>query len=103
MQRYFLIFWLILSILGYGIAMAADMHAGLHGEDHQLTADHPAPHDADHEAGCDHCCHGFMHLLGLPKSHAFELVSCRVSVQTPYRVKSTSSPPSSLFRPPIAA
>ncbi len=101
MRRRFIIFWLIFSILGYGMAMAADSHAGLHGEDHQLSAEHQMDQDTDHEAGCDHCCHGFMHLLGLPKSDSFKLVSCHVNIQTPYKIKSSSSPPSSLFRPPI--
>ena len=103
MRLRFLIFWLILSILGYGMAMAADLHDGLHGDDHQQSADHQAAQNTDHEAGCDHCCHGLMHLLGLPKSEAFELISCDARVQTSYLVKSTRSPPSPLFRPPISA
>jgi len=103
MRRRFLIFWLILSMLGYGLTLAAELHAGHHDNDHLPSVEHQAAHDSDHESGCDHCCHGVMHLLGLPKNDAFDLISLHARMQTPYRVKSTSSPPSTLFRPPIPA
>ena len=103
MRRRFLIFWLILCILGYGLSLAADLHAGHDENDHPLAAEHQSAHDSEHESGCDHCCHGLMHLLGLPESDAFALISCHARMPSPYRVISTSSPPSTLFRPPIPA
>lgn len=59
--------WLIVSILGYGMALAGGRHAepaDHSGHVHALgagtdNADHTqAPNDPDH------CCHGISHLLG---------------------------------------
>ena len=67
MIRSLIIIWLLLSILGYGMAVAADFHGG------DVQADHihapcdgdGAPDAADGNLAHGHCCHGAFHLLGL--------------------------------------
>lgn len=66
MIRRLIITWLVMSILGYGMAFAADMHFGESPVDLVVlddTSNTPGdPHDLSTN---DHCSHGSFHLLGL--------------------------------------
>lgn len=59
--------WLIVSILGYGMALAADVHGELTVDnDLQLSSgDTGSPDSSADDTGCHHCAHGVSHLLGL--------------------------------------
>lgn len=65
MPRFLLILWLIGSLLGYGVAAAAELHGGCAVDGAHGLADvpqHPAD-DISHDG--DHCAHGVFHLVGL--------------------------------------
>ncbi len=65
MLRRLLLVWLVTSILGYGMALAYDLH-GQPGDTAAVTTGHLPPADDDHHSDDgDHCCHGAVHLLGL--------------------------------------
>lgn len=104
MLRRLLITWLIVSILGYGMALAADVH-NKQSTDHTHEIGHNTAHpaDVDDASDSDHCCHGVIHLLGLNQAEAIKLSADHAVLWTPYPVSSVSSPPASLFRPPISA
>ena len=104
MLRHFFIAWLILSILGYGMAMAADVHNDQASDHTHAISDHVnSQSDSDDSVGCDHCCHGVIHLLGLNSTETFYLVADRSIVHAPYLVSFTSVSPPSILRPPITA
>ncbi len=92
--------WLMLSVLGYGMVVMADVHeevaqAGLH---EPLLPDHD-----QQQTDCDHCCHGLVHLLGLtsPAVLAGALKSTPPDDGMAEHLYSLSSFPA--FRPPINA
>jgi len=63
--RRLIIFWLIVSTLGYGVAWAFDGHGAELGT-HSHVSGTLAQQADDNEAepACDHCCHLFSHLVG---------------------------------------
>jgi hypothetical protein len=107
MFRRFIATWLMLSILGYGMAVTADVQhetAAQSGTHSHLLADADAPTDhPDQTADSDHCCHGVVHLLGLSQESSPAQVagSCVPSVLHTEQLYSLSLTPA--FRPPIAA
>ena len=69
-----LLFWLILSMLGYGLALAIDVHSAQMQPAASIVAADAG--DQDKHAGpacCDHCVHGSAHLLGLHAAFAFQI------------------------------
>ncbi len=107
MFRRLIITWLVVSILGYGMALAADLHAGLATDPSHVLGDHATGSDAhvnDADGGCcDHCCHGAAHLLGLKRGDTFELPAERGVFPLSPAVSSTSFLPPSPLRPPITS
>ena len=102
MLRRLLITWLIVSILGYGMALAADVHNEPATNQTYTVDDHAEnPSDTDHANSCDHCCHGVSHLLGLSCANPISLAADRSLLRTPYAVSLISFPPPSILRPPI--
>ena len=94
---------LIVSILGYGLALAADVHGELSGESpafHQLDDHGQEAHDG---VDCDHCSHGAVHLLGMERRLVLDLAPAADSHAGCYRDDSTSFSPALFLRPPIAA
>jgi len=58
-------------------------------------------HDNDH-AGCDHCCHGFAHIVGLaPQLSQLMPIPLRTTVSLPER-RYRSHSPAPLIPPPNA-
>lgn len=107
MLRRFVATWLMLSILGYGMAVIADVHhddiaqSGMHSHllgDADGQTDHP-----DQQTDSDHCCHGVAHLLGLVQESTPSQVA---GPRVPGNVVTEPLPSLSLapaFRPPITA
>lgn len=105
MLRGFLIVWLIVSNLGYGVTLLADVH---HSTDQDSNHNHTylLGLDEDHAENtddCDHCCHGLTHLLGMvgtalpgPRNNATRQIAV-------YTAWFSLPPPHKPFRPPIAA
>ena len=101
-MRRFLIAWLVVSILGYGIVVAADVHVELSADHTHIIGDNTSNSaDIDDTAGCDHCCHGISHLLGLNGSHAKMLTADCSHLSVPYTISLISFSPTLAFRPPI--
>ncbi|WP_456375807.1 hypothetical protein [Thiolapillus sp.] len=95
----FLKIWLILSIFGYGMVLASDVHGDLAGvQDVHLMDNNADPADDD---GCHHCAHGVSHLLGLNYSGGAYLPNTRCVSPAPYDLNWSSLSPPSLLRPPI--
>ncbi|WP_456380182.1 hypothetical protein [Thiolapillus sp.] len=94
--------WLIVSILGYGMALAADVHGELAADDMHLSVDNTdAPGDPADDSDCNHCAHGTSHLLGLNCSSDIPAMgSSSISLAAYLRSWYSFSPPS-LLRPPI--
>ncbi len=104
MLRRLLITWLVVSILGYGMAVVADVHNELATDQTHAIGDHATnPGDTDDASGCDHCCHGVIHLLGLNSAETFNLAADRSILLIPYSVSLISFSPPLPLRPPIAA
>ena len=102
MFRRFLITWLVLSILGYGMAMAADVHNELSTNQTHVISDHAANFThADNADDCDHCCHGIFHLLGLVNAKKFGFTAYSFTLLSPYSITITTPPNTTPFRPPI--
>jgi len=103
MLRRLLSLLLILSIFGYGLALAVDLH-GNSPED-PVAAMHPLADSASHQQGMDdgdHCSHGAVHLLGMERRLALDLASAADTHAGCYRDDSTSFSPAPFLRPPIA-
>ncbi len=103
----FLKIWLIVSILGYGIALASEVHnEPVDNKVVQLSADHPQSdtvNDVTDDSDCNHCGHGTSHLLGLcfiDKVYVIHSDSILLGYHT---VSRYSFSPPSLFRPPIVS
>lgn len=97
--------WLIMSILGYGTVLAADVHGETGQTEHpaQILSDGDSqPEPMDQQADSDHCCHGAAHLLGFASQFAISvaMASSPPVVFRSERVPFRSSSPA--FRPPIA-
>jgi hypothetical protein len=93
--------WLIISTLGYGSAWAFDSHLNELEEHQNITGDVNHAPEKDH-LPCDHCCHAFVHLLGLWSSESGTTYLGAGTGYTPYRrilsIFSTAPPE----RPPQA-
>lgn len=104
-QRLLITMWLVLSILGYGMVIAADVHTEESPVDHQVVS----LGDADDHTGDlhnltthNHCGHGSFHLLGLNFTPALPTVCGTHSPKSAYLAAWNSlldAPPS---RPPKA-
>jgi len=91
MFRRFIITWFALSILGYGLAMAADVHNELSTDQTHIISDQLIDFsDAHNDSDCDHCCHGVLHLLGLISTGEVGFtVYCATSL-SPYSITTSS-------------
>lgn len=105
MLKRFLIFWLMLSILGLGMAFAN----GLHVEDsqthsHQFILDITANSvdNDDNSNEFSNNCHDGIHLLGLNSVQTVDISTTIHSLNIPYSAEFIPLPPGSLFRPPIS-
>lgn len=107
MLRRFIATWLMLSILGYGMAVIADVHhdsaeqSGTHSHllgDAGTQTDHP-----DQQADSDHCCHGVVHLLGLAQESTLSKTAGPRAPGIRYHAQLHSLTLTPAFRPPIAA
>ena len=100
MLRLILSVWLICSVVGYGTALAVDLHHG--AAEASLAASSDLPADDGQHPDCDHCGHGTTHLLGLNSQGALVLLTLpNRHRETPYLVswRAPLLPPDS--RPPI--
>jgi len=97
--------WLIVSILGYGMALAADVHGELTADnDIQLSSgDAGSPDSSTDDTGCHHCAHGVSHLLGLSYAGGITVTGSRSILPGGYSPAWYSFSPPSLLRPPIHA
>jgi len=103
MLRRLLITWIIVSILGYGMAVVADVHFESAIDRTHAIGDHtPDPIDLDGSPSCDHGCHGVIHLLGLKSAEVQGLITGSSMLSIPYSFSFTSFSPTLPFRPPIA-
>jgi hypothetical protein len=104
MLRRFLIIWLTVSILGYGMTMAAGVHAESASDSSYVFTDDSDTSSSQHNGtDCDHCCHGIIHLLGLINTSTFVISNSRTALPIPYSRSLHSFLPTSLLRPPIEA
>ena len=102
MLRRFILVWLMLSIFGYGMALAADVHGEL-SADIGISLDNADDDNGSHDdAGCHHCSHGVSHLLGLNTVPCFNIHEGGKVLASTYRVSFNSLSPPSLLRPPIS-
>ncbi len=85
MFRRLLICWLVISLQGYGLALAADLHGRSHAQGVACAAA-PDHDDGAHATDGDHCNHGAFHLLGLPA------VPFETTVVRPAPIRVTYSP-----------
>ncbi|WP_457666549.1 hypothetical protein [Thiolapillus sp.] len=101
----FLKIWLIVSILGYGMALAADVHGELTVDSEiQLTdSNTDSPDSTTDDTGCHHCAHGISHLLGLSYAGGIAVAATRGMSPQGYSLTWSSFSPPSLLRPPIHA
>jgi len=105
MLRRIIAIWLIMSILGYGTVLAADVHVEIGQAEHpaQILSDEDSqPGAMDQQAHSDHCCHGIAHLLGFASQITISVVTAS---SPPFDIRSERIPsrsPSPAFRPPIA-
>jgi hypothetical protein len=96
--------WLIVSIFGYGLVLAADIHGEL-SVDHavQLLDDNSSVDDTADDGGCHHCAHGISHLLGLSYLGETLPADTRCRATAFYHPLGSSFSPPSLLRPPISS
>ena len=100
MIRRFLSIWLILSIFGYGIAMAAEIHSSFDQDHEHSIQDHSDNRDHNDVDNCDHCCHGGLHLLGLHSNHRINVVENSKLNNASHLVNYVSPDTQRLNRPP---
>lgn len=103
MLRRFIITWLIVSILGYGMALAADVHGELLADDGYSTLDTTPDQDQHGDSDCGHCSHGATHMLGLESSLTSLTVPLGSPLQCDYRAEMQAPPLQLPLRPPIPA
>ncbi len=90
---------LVWSILGYGLAVAADLHGEL-GVDVAATADLPSADDHAGD-GCGHCSHGASHLMGLHPHFGLPVPTVRRTAFVTQREPLSHRLQRPLLRPPI--
>ena len=103
MLRRLLVSWLIVSILGYGMALAADVHGELQDEASYSSLDSTADQDPHGDSGCGHCSHGATHLLGLEATFSRSFAQLSDSLQCDHRADPTDPLLRLPLRPPIQA
>jgi hypothetical protein len=101
MFRRILVIWLIVSILGYGVTLAADLHGEQYGESGFSTAEPEPAQDPHADTGCGHCSHGALHLLGLANGLTATPVILSHRFQAGYLASHLSPPLRRHLRPPI--
>ena len=99
-----IITWLVMSILGYGMAIAADVHYGESPTDRVVVLgdSDDLPYDPHNLPAHDQCGHGSFHLIGLNFTPAKPTICGTHTLKGAYLVTWSSfldSPPS---RPPKA-
>ena len=95
--------WLIVSIFGYGLVLAADLHGELTLDHVVQLSDHDSSMDnTTDDGGCHHCAHGISHLLGLSYLGGISVPDARSCSSVSYMLCWSSFSPPSLLRPPIA-
>lgn len=100
-----LITWLMMTIFGYGMALAVDIHNVqlpelAHSMDLHAAADQSSHADHDDSPRHDHCYHGSSHLVGLNSALYIDFMLELESGQFFYSESPVSSPPSRFLRPP---
>ncbi len=97
--------WLIVSILGYGMVLAADVHDELRVDnDIQLSSGNAdSPDSSTDDTGCHHCAHGISHLLGLSYTGGIAVGTTCDTLHQGHSLTWYSFSPPSLLRPPIHA
>jgi hypothetical protein len=104
MLRKIIITWLIVSILGYGMALAADVHNEVMADHYHVIDDNvTSSSDSTDNTDCGHCCHGISHLLGLCYNNTINQTTTRHLIETSYSVSLISFSPHVYLRPPITA
>ena len=101
LHRFFLI-WLILSMLGYGMVLAVDVHDAQIQAPESIAATHEDGQEVNHVglACCDHCAHGSAHLLGLHAAFDFQIAPVGAPIRGDYRPVLRSPPFQELLKPP---
>ena len=100
-----LISWLIITILGYGLALSIDVHNVkvpdvAVGIDIHNIGDHSDHQDSDTAKNHNHCSHGSSHLLGLNFDSLFNLPIDKSIYLARHSISLVTSPSSRLLRPP---
>ena len=103
MLRRYIVTWLIVSILGYGMALAADVHGELLSDAGYSAADSSLEPDQQADSGCGHCSHGAMHMLGLNSAFTSQFHRLDEALQCDYRAEMQSPPLQLPLKPPISA
>lgn len=107
MFRRFIATWLMLSILGYGMAVVANGHHDGEAQSgsrmHLLSDVNPDTGHPDQQADTDHCYHSIAHLLGLTQETTLSQIANPGLPDVVHiaHLHSLFLPPA--FRPPIAA
>ncbi|GMR09020.1 MAG: hypothetical protein BMS9Abin26_2032 [Gammaproteobacteria bacterium] len=109
MLRRLLTIWLIISTLGYGSAMATDLHEDETDESYQpyqyqhdslnnntLPDDNPDP-EPQTFLSCDHCCHGAAHVVGI----VAEVTTARIPSQSWQQMRPLAILVPRLQQPPV--
>jgi len=109
-MRRFTLIWLIFSLLGYSMVLAADLHHMDHKSDAGVALHLDKAGNTHHGdkpnapiPDCDHCCHGTAHLLGLGRSLPHQPRLPRSAVRVAIIDTTLCTLPSLPFRPPIAS
>ena len=102
MLRRLVSIWLMVSILGYGLALAGDFH-GKPLAGNAVTHDHPGDPAPAADNDCGHCSHGLQHLLGLESRFDFPVPQFKAPLYGDAPVLFTTPPLRLIQRPPISA
>ena len=96
MRHPLFVVWILVSIIGYSLALSFDVH-----EQHNDQQAHAfVQHDHDMSIDYDHCCHGSVHLLGLNSIDLFDFSIVSACPPCRYSVIAVQPPSFPLFRPP---
>ncbi len=99
MLRRLLVIWLVISILGYGVALAADVH-GEQQHQYGYAATDDGGHASHAGVDCGHCAHGTAHLTGLHFAFDLQTVEAGRPARSDYRPALLSPPPQETLKPP---
>lgn len=98
----------MITILGYSMALAADVHNDQmpqlsHYMDNHDGGHHSGHPEQDNDTAHDHCYHGNSHLLGLNINSDIDFSMDQSSLHFFYSDTIISIPPSRFLRPPRSA